>query len=154
MTKSTRTARRSEDWSFDMASGLATHLPTGIVFRLWPHWHARLDDPHRAPQRWDQFDAGERTWVWFGRVQLPPDVKDRRAAHEIAPGDANAPEAVDWDVLADATLLEAALERLAATQGPAPARAMLERVAREAGERWIFRARLERNWTTGKQRAS
>jgi hypothetical protein len=138
-----------------MHRGLATHGPTSIAFRFYPHWHARLDDPFRTVHATlGAVDVDGQPWIYFGLVALPPDVKDRRPAHEIAHGDANAPEVRDWHVLADAALLAAAQERLVLTQGPARARAMLERLAREAGERWIFRARMERNWTTGKQRAT
>jgi hypothetical protein len=151
MTKPNRTARRADDWTFDMAAGLATHAPTGAVFRMYQHWHAQLDDPLRRMKRWETAQVEGKPWILMGEALLPEGVPDRRPQALVGLGDANAREVRHWLVLADSERLQAALDGLAARHGPEVAKQMVERIAREAGERWIFRARLERGWTDGRR---
>lgn len=86
-----------------------------------------------------------------GQCRLPPGVPDRRQASRINAGDANAPDVDTWAVLAHEGALSAARQGLEFIHGPATGAAMLQRICKDAGERWIFRARLERGWADGRR---
>lgn len=145
MTKPRHTANRAEDWTFDMPAGLATHAPTGLVYHLEP-----LPGGHLAPGRADALEALGLTAA--GECWLPDGTPDRRPTAKIAPGDANAPGVTRWAVLASHSALQAAFDALAAQYGPEQAaHQILPRINREAGERWIYRVRLERGWTDGRR---
>lgn len=136
--------KRADAWTFDMPTGAATHAPTGLVFRLEP-----LPGGYLAPGRADALEA--QGYTAAGSAWLPPATKDRRQAAQIAPGDAN-PAGVDrWAVLAMPQALQAAFDALVQQHGPQDAQRMLARICREAGERWIFRVRLERGWADGRR---
>jgi hypothetical protein len=141
MTKPKNTARRAEDWAFDMPAGRALHTPTGLEFILQP-----LDT--------DQPAAFERLqalgWRNTGLHRLPNDVEDRRQV-QLDLRDANAPRFKAWHVMVNLKAHQATQDRLAAAHGPFQGKDMLERICREAGERWVFRARLERGWPDGRR---
>lgn len=145
MTKPKRAASRAEDWTFDMPAGRATHAPTGLEFTLLP-FGPNLDNSARL----EQLQAAG--WASTGRCWLPAGTADRRTAPP-GPGDANVATADWWHVLVPRQAHEAAFDALAARHGPIQARDMLEAICRNAGDRWVFRARLERGWTNG-QRAT
>lgn len=134
MTKPLHKRARSEEWAFDMPAGRATHVPSGLVLLLVP------DPPGQAPPG----------WRLVGQCALPRGVTDRRPPGQIAPGDANAPEVGQWVILAQENALQAALSALERRHG-AQGQAVLGRVCREAGERWVFKARLERGWSSGQR---
>lgn len=136
MTKPMNKRPRSDEWAFDMPGGNATHLPSGLVFVFRP---LRAGEP--------PLQAG---LLQVGRCRLPAGVPDKRQAGVIAPSDPNGAGVEGWDVLASERALEAAQGQLAAQHGGS-ATAMLARICREAGERWVFRARLERGWADGRR---
>ena len=119
-------------------------LATGLMFAIEP-----LPSGHLASGRADALEA--QGYTGAGKCWLPPDVKDRRNPAQIAPGDANAPGVTQWAVLASHSALQAAFDDLALQHGPDQAGKMLPRICREAGERWIYRVRLERGWTDGRR---
>lgn len=135
-----------------MPMGLATHAPTGMQFRMLPRF-AVYDDPYNRVAPGEVVSVEDEPWVYLGRAALPDGTPDRRPAGFPGPGDANAPGLLEWGILAKEDALQAAEQQIVAQHGADQARAMLGRVAREVGERWIFRARLERGWKTG-QRAT
>lgn len=151
MTKPEKAARRADDWTFNMSAGTAQHGPSGVLFRFYPHWHAVLDDPVNKVQPWETVPIEGEPWVFFGSAAMPEEVVDRRPAHLVDRGDANAPGLREWIVIAPDDQIQAALDRFAQEHGQPVAKPMLNRLAREAGERWIFRARLERGWTDGRR---
>lgn len=148
MTKRHRATSRADDWTFDMPAGLATHTPTGLVLRIEP-LHGDPPGGQLAPGRADTLEA--QGYTACGQCWLPPGVKDRRAPGQIDAGDANAPGVTQWAVLAVHSALQAAFDALALQHGPEQAGKMLPRIPREAGERWVFRARLERGWPDGRR---
>lgn len=141
MTKPKRTAQRADDWTFNMPAGLATHVPTGLQFRMLP-FGAHVDNEAEYARL--QADG----WWSTGKCRLPAGVTDRRQP-EIDPGDANARAVDTWHVLVKRDAYEAAGEAIAMARDPVTAEDMLRAICREAGERWIFRARLERGWQDG-----
>lgn len=143
MTKPTRTAQRAEDWTFNMPAGLATHAPTGLQFRMLP-LGAHVDYAGEYARL--QADG----WWSTGKVRLPSGLMDRRQP-EIDAGDANARAVDTWAVLVKRDAYEAAGETLALQRDPVTAQDMLRAICRDAGERWIFRARLERGWPDGRR---
>jgi hypothetical protein len=150
MTKSARTARRADDWTFDMPTGRATHAPSGLVLRLHPLDPARQVVPADLRQRpGDEVQLEGEPWTYLGAARLPEGVADRRPAGFPGPGDANARGALEWIILAKQDAMQAAFDAMVLQHGPGDAMAIMGRIAREAGERWIFRVRLERGWTTG-----
>lgn len=144
MTKPKRAVRRADEWTFDMPAGLATHVPTGIVYHIEP-----LPGGQLAPGRADALEA--LGYSAAGQCWMPDGTPDRRDATRIAPGDANAPGVMRWAVLAKHEALQAAFDALAQQHGADQAGRMLPAINREAGERWIFRARLERGWVNGRR---
>lgn len=116
----------------------AAHGPTSLVFELRPLRGGEL------PPQLDGFRL-------VGQCRLPPGVPDRRQASRINAGDANAPDVDTWAVLAHEGALSAARQGLEFIHGPATGAAMLQRICKDAGERWIFRARLERGWADGRR---
>ncbi len=144
MTKSEEKARRADDWAFDMAAGAAMHLPTGLKFVIVP-FGTNLDNRARVAQLQENQAHGST-----GVYVLPQGVVDRRLA-EIEPEDANAPAADRWHVLVDMGLYERAERHLVAQHGPFEAKKRLDAICRAAGERWVFRARLERGWPDGRR---
>ena len=108
-----------------------------------------LPDGHLASGRADALEL--QGYSAAGQCWLPPDANDRRQAAQIAPGDANAPGVTRWAVLVSHSALQAAFDALALQHGPDQAGKMLPRICREAGERWIYRARLERGWADGRR---
>ncbi|MES2910640.1 MAG: hypothetical protein V4718_04590 [Pseudomonadota bacterium] len=135
---------RADAWTFEMATGKATHEPTGIVYRLLPLWGSNTepDLDHLVRLQAEGVDQ-------VGHCELPAGTIDRRQAGQIGPDDANAPGVTHWAVLASRDGIRAALGHLTTEHGAAQALEMVQRVSREAGERWVFRARLERSWTNG-----
>lgn len=151
MTKPPSKAKRADDWTFNMPAGLVTHGPTGIVFRMFPHWHQKFDDLNNPPIPWRTVNLEGKPVFFFGHAILADDVRDRRQIAQVARDDANAPGLRDWIIVAPEDAVQAAVDDLALQHGPAVARQVLERLARDAGHGWIFRARLERGWTDGKR---
>jgi hypothetical protein len=124
---------------------------------MFANWHGRLDvAPQRPaieqPRPWQPIDLGELgRWTFMGEARLRPGTADRRQAHAIAIGDANDPRLDSWPILASSERLASALDALARERGAAQATESLERIAREAGERWAYRAGLERKWGDGRR---
>jgi hypothetical protein len=143
MTKPKRTAQRADDWTFDMPAGLARHAPTGLQFRMLP-MGAHVDSAAEYARL--QADG----WLSVGQFMIPGDVKDRRQV-QIDPGDANAPAVSGWAVLVQRDAYTAAGDQLAAVHGPFQAKDMLTAICRDAGQRWLFRAKLERGWADGRR---
>ena len=140
-----RAQARHAAWAFDMPAGLATHGPTGLEFRVEPLPGGRLLPDRAAALEAQGYSAAGECW-------LPPPHTDRRPAGQIDAGDAgdaNAPGVVRWAVLASHAALQAVFDSLALQHGPGQAGQMLPRICREAGERWIYRVRLERQRTDG-----
>jgi hypothetical protein len=145
MTKPKRAAHRANEWTFDMPAGLATHMPTGLQLTMVPL------GPHVAqPERFAALQA--QGWRSTGVHKLRDDKPDRRAV-QIDPQDANAPGVTRWAALVDLEARGRAGEALAQLHGPLQAAEMIERICHEAGERWVYRAGLERGWPNG-QRAT
>ena len=143
--------KRNEDWSFQMTTGLVTHGPTGLVFRMYVPWHQVLDNPLRPPAVGSVHRIDNEPWIYLGQATMPPDVIDRRPAGLPPPGDANERGIMAWPVMTPENASRPVLEALVAQHGPDQAAAMMGRIAREAGERWVFRARLERGWPDGRR---
>jgi hypothetical protein len=137
--------KRADAWTFNMAQGLAKHLPTGLAFTLLP-FGADLDNSKRL----EELQAAGLASM--GLCKLPDGASDRRQDPPCV-GDANAPAAKRWHILVPREAHDAAFDALAARHGPVQAREMLQAICKDAGERWVFRARLERGWTNG-QRAT
>jgi hypothetical protein len=141
MTKPEKKKDRAAEWHFDMPAGVVTHLATGIVFRMLADTHPQIDRQDPPCPLWSVVDVDGAEWIYLGDAQLRPGTIDRRPAAAVAPGDANDPRRGNWPVVAAAERLQAVFDDLARSHGPTQAKGMLERIAREAGERWIFRAR-------------
>lgn len=129
MSISPRHKRKAESWAFAMATGVATHEPTGLQIRFVPGY---------APEV-----AGLKD---VGRVELPAGVRDVRPPGKIDPGDANAPGVDRWTLWADPRALEAAREHFVQGFGAELASKLLDDLLHDVGDRWLFRVRLERGW--------
>lgn len=125
-----------------MREGIATHASTGLEFVLLPQGPHDDREPMAKLQR--------EGFAVTGVVRLPRDLPDLREG-DIPPSDANARGSTHWAVMVRLDAHDCVGERLAAVHGPFEAQVRLRAICREAGERWLFRARLERSWRDGRR---
>jgi hypothetical protein len=133
---------RAADWAFDMAAGLATHTATGLVVHIVPQGSPRFEPWQHATER--------HGVIYMGSAALPHGLADKRRPEAVAAHDANAVGVAAWLLWADAASHKDAFVGLHIQHGHA-AHAMLRRIQREAGQRWVYRATLERKWVDGRR---
>ncbi len=116
-------------WELHARSGSAHHLATGLSLLAWP--------------------AGRSVggMVEVASCHLDAGVQDRRQAASVAADDPNAPGVSSWSLWAvpeGPASLAAALQALQARMPAGDAAKALQRLLREAGMLWTYRARLDR----------
>ena len=137
MTKPKRIKQREDDYTANVEQASVTHQPTGLVFRVEAAPELSINPARLAALE----IAG---LVACGACWLPPGVIDRRKAHQIVPGDANAAGVDKWMLFVSVERWQAVFDDLMLTHGPDQAQQMLASSARRAGDAWIYRARLDR----------
>lgn len=116
-------------WALDAPNARATHTPTGLVCRF---------EPLPVPKSHTE-DLEASGWQAFGKCWMPPDKRPGPA------GQPRPPDGRQWGVVATQTGLQDALGLLVQQHGQADAPARLARLARQAGELWVFEMRQQRD---------
>lgn len=116
-------------WELHARSGSAHHLETGLFLLVRPRGS----------------EVGNMVKV--ASCHLEAGVQDRRQAAAVAADDPNAPGVDSWGLWAvpdGPQSPAAALQMLAARMPMTDAAKALQRLLREAGMLWVYRARLDR----------
>jgi hypothetical protein len=116
-------------WELHAPSGSAHHTATGLTILVHPQG----------------LTVGGM--VLAGSCWLAAGVVDRRNPGAVAAGDPNRPGVDRWGLWAPAEgpgSLQQAMQALLATMPAHDATQALARLKREAGELWLFRARIDR----------
>jgi hypothetical protein len=116
-------------WELHARSGSAHHLETGLCLLARPR------------------GCTMGGMVEVGSCHIEAAVHDRRRADAVSPDDPNAPGVAAWGLWAvpdGPHSLPAALQVLAGRMPAPDAAKALQRLLREAGMLWVYRARLDR----------